>query len=70
MTSMKFILILFVCINDPLMSIEKTCMMKPLDIIFDSLEECRLGAQYMYKDINDPDIYMTSFCAQKNLTTI
>jgi len=52
------------------MSIEKTCMMKPLDIIFDSLEECRLGAQYMYKDINDPDIYMTSFCAQKNLTSI
>jgi hypothetical protein len=52
------------------MSIEKTCMMKPLDITFDSLEECRLGAQYMYKDINDPDIYMTSFCAQKNLTSI
>jgi len=70
MTSMKFILILFVCINDPLIPIDSTCIMQPLDMTFDSMEECRLGAQYIYKDINDPNVHMTSFCAQKNLTTI
>jgi hypothetical protein len=44
--------------------------MQPINATFDSMEECRLGAQYIYKDINDPNIYMTSFCAEKNLTSI
>ena len=67
---MKFIMILFVCINDPSAPIESTCIMQPLDMVFDSMQECRLGAQHIYKDIEGPNIYMTSFCAEKNLTTI
>ena len=67
---MKFIMILFVCINDPFAPIENTCVMQPLDMTFNSMEECRLAAQYIYKDIEDPNIYMTSFCAEKNLTSI
>jgi len=67
---MKFIMILFVCINDPFAPIESTCVMQPLKMVFDSIEECRLGAQRIYKDIKDSNIYMTSFCAEKNLTSI
>jgi hypothetical protein len=67
---MKFILILFVCINDPFAPIESTCVMQPLKMTFDSMKECRLGAQYIYEDIKDPNVHMTSFCAQKNLTSI
>ena len=67
---MKFIMILFVCINDPFAPIESTCVMQPLKMTFDSMEECQLGAQHIYKDIKDTNIYMTSFCAQKNLTSI
>lgn len=67
---MKFILILFLCINDPTLPVESTCILQPLKMHFDSMEECRRGAEIIYRDIYQPDIYMTSFCAQKNLTTI
>ena len=67
---MKFIMILFLCINDPFAPIESTCVMQPLKMTFDSMEECQLAAQYIYKDIKGPDIHMTSFCAEKNLTSI
>jgi hypothetical protein len=63
-------LILFVCINDPFAPIESTCVMQPLNMTFDSMKECQLAAQYIYKDIKGPDIHMTSFCAEKNLTSI
>ena len=66
---MKFILILFVCINDPYLPIENTCILQPIKDTFDSMNECRLSAEYIYRDIVEPGIYMTSFCAQKNLTT-
>ena len=66
---MKFILILFVCINDPNLSIENTCILQPVKNTFDSMNECRLSAEYIYRDIVEPGIYMTSFCAEKNLTT-
>jgi len=66
---MKFILILFLCINDPTLPVESTCILQPLKMHFDSMEECQLGAKYIYEDIKDPNVHMTSFCAQKNLTT-
>ena len=67
---MKFILILFVCINDPSAPIESTCMMQPLDMTFNSMNECQLTVDSIYKDIDDPRVHVTSFCAQKNLTSI
>jgi len=67
---MKFIMVLFLCINDPFAPIESTCIMQPLKMVFDSMEECRLAAKNIYKDIKDSNIYMTSFCAEKNLTSI
>jgi hypothetical protein len=51
---MKFIMILFLCINDPFAPIESTCVIQPLKMTFDSMEECRLAAQYIYKDIKGP----------------
>jgi len=35
---MKFIMILFVCINDPFAPIESTCVMQPLKMTFDSMK--------------------------------
>jgi hypothetical protein len=67
---MKFIMILFVCINDPFAPIESTCVMQPLKMTFDSMKECQLAAKNIYKDIKGSNIYMTSFCAEKNLTSI
>ena len=67
---MKFIMILFVCINNPFAPIESTCVMQPLKMTFDSLEECRVAAEFIYQDIKQHDVYMSSFCAQKKLTDL
>jgi hypothetical protein len=42
---MKFIMILFLCINDPFAPIESTCVMQTLKMTFDSMKECQLAAQ-------------------------
>jgi hypothetical protein len=67
---MKFIMILFLCINDPFVPIESTCVIQSLKMTFNSMEECQLAAKIFYKNIKDSNIYMTSFCAEKNLTSI
>jgi len=67
---MKYVLILWVCINDPSFPVNSTCIEQAVKQQFNSMEECRFAAQYIYEDIKQPDIYMSSFCAQKNLTSL
>ena len=67
---MKFVLILWVCINDPSFPVNSTCIEQAVKQTFNSMEECRLAAEFIYQDIKEPGIYMSSFCAQKNLTSI
>lgn len=67
---MKFILIFWLCLNDPSLAIEDTCHQIPMSITYDSLEECKFAAEYIHQRIQDPKVYATAFCAQKNLTSI
>jgi len=67
---MKFILIFWICLNDPSLSIEDTCHQIPMKINYDSMEECKFAADYIYEQVKDPKVFMSAFCAQKNLTSI
>lgn len=67
---MKFILIFWICLNDPSISINETCHQIPMSITYDSMEECKFAADYIHQRIQDPKVYATAFCAQKNLTSI
>ena len=67
---MKFILIFWICLNDPSLSIEDTCHQIPMKINYDSMEECKFAADYIYKQVKDPKVFMSAFCGQKNLTDI
>ena len=67
---MKFILIFWICLNDPSIGINETCSQIPMKSTYDSLEECKFAANYIHQQIQDPKVYATAFCAQKNLTNI
>ena len=63
-------MLIWLCLNDPSVSLENTCIQEQYESTFDSLQECRMAANYIYNNIKNPDLYMTSFCSAKNLTTI
>ncbi len=67
---MKYFMLIWLCLNDPVVSLENTCIQEQYGSTFNSLEECRVAANYIYNNIKNPDLYMTSFCSAKNLTTI
>lgn len=67
---MKFILIFWICLNDPSIGINETCHQIPMSVTYDSLDECKFAANYIHERIQDPKVYATAFCAQKNLTSI
>jgi len=67
---MKYIMIVWMCINNPYFPIEDTCVEQSLITTFDTLTECRMAAEFIYNEVKEPSVYMTSFCAQKDLTTI
>ena len=67
---MKFVLIFWICLNDPSISIDQTCSQMPMKILYNSMEECMFAANYIHERIQDPKVYATAFCAQKNLTDI
>ena len=67
---MKYFMIIWLCLNDPTIPLNKTCIQEDFGMTFSSLEECRVAANHIYNNIKNPNLYMTSFCSSKNLTTI
>lgn len=64
---MKYFLIIWLCINDPSMELKNTCQQLIMDQEpMNSLLECRIKADYLWKDLqNAGDIYMSTFCTSK-----
>ena len=64
---MKYVLILWLCINEPTITAHGTCETLVLDDKpLNSFIECRYAAELLWEDIkSDGRIFMSSFCAQK-----
>lgn len=67
---MKYVMMIWLCINDPYIPLKNTCIEDIPPQRFDSLEECRLAATQAYDTIKEPGIYLTTFCSKKLLTSI
>ena len=67
---MKYVMMIWLCINDPFIPLGSTCVEDITPHRFDSLEECRLAATEAYERIREPGIYLTTFCSKKLLTDI
>ena len=67
---MKYVMMIWLCINDPFISLESTCIEDIRPQRFDTLEECRIAATQAYEEIREPGIYLTTFCRKKLSTDI
>ena len=63
-------MMIWLCINDPFISLESTCIEDIRPQRFDTLEECRIAETQAYEEIREPGIYLTTFCSKKLLTDI
>jgi len=67
---MKYVMMIWLCINDPFVPLESTCVEDIPPQTFNTIEECRLAATQAYERIKEPGIYLTTFCSKKLLTDI
>ena len=60
-------MIIWICIGDPSMELKNTCQQLIMDQEpMNSLLECRIKADNLWKDLQDADnLYMSTFCASK-----
>jgi hypothetical protein len=67
---MKYVMMIWLCINDPYIPLSSTCVEDIPPQRFDTLEECKIAAEQAYEQVKDPGIYLTTFCSKKLLTSI
>jgi len=65
---MKVLLIMFFCIQDPLLELQNTCLMEYTNKQFNSVNECvnevnKIKSEFEYL----PDLYITGFCTSKSI---
>jgi len=65
-------IILWLCIQDPSVSLDKTCITNILyDKSYDTVEECReASVELASKYMEFPDLYLTTFCTTKEMPQI
>ena len=61
---MKYVLIIWLCINDPGIDVADRCQQLTVDQEpYATLYECQARAHYLWKDLQAAgNIYMSSFC--------
>jgi hypothetical protein len=64
---MKMFLIFWLCIQNPTLPLDKTCVQEVVyDKSYDTVEECRLASQQLATYLTDrPNVYVTTFCTTK-----
>ena len=65
-------IILWLCIQDPSVSLDKTCITNILyDKSYDTVEECReASVELASKYMEFPNLYLTTFCTTKEMPQI
>ena len=69
---MKVFLILWVCIQAPLITLEESCFQDiNYERSYDSVEECRAEFHKLTSNVvTKKDIYVTMFCTTKNMQKV
>jgi len=64
---MKYFLIIWLCVNDPNVSLQNTCQQLILDQgSYDTMIQCNQDAAKIYNDVKPMgNVYLTSFCSLK-----
>ena len=62
---MKVFLIMIVCLQDPFLNLNQTCISVPMKEQFQSVPECMYFVEGFKQRNYNPEIFMTGFCTSK-----
>ena len=66
---MKVFLILWICIQDPSISLQSSCLQQPMPSTYDTVSLCLEDLKRIADDLYEmPDVYVSGFCTSKYLT--
>ena len=66
---MKVFLILWICIQDPSISLQNSCLQQPMPSNYETVSLCLEDLERIAKDLYEmPDVYVSGFCTTKYST--
>ena len=68
---MKFFVVIIFCVQSLTTSLENTCVVEPLEVEFDNVQQCLAHVDnFTYSIRENKDLYVSGFCTQKQVDAI
>ena len=68
---MKFFVVIIFCVQSLTTSLEYTCVVEPLEVEFDNVQQCLAHVDnFRYSIRENKDLYVSGFCTQKQVDAI
>ena len=64
---MKIFLILIMCLQNPTIPLNKTCVALPTQETFETVNDCIFFVEEIKRQSYRPEIYLTGFCTTKDI---
>jgi hypothetical protein len=64
---MKIFLVLIMCLQNPTLPLDKTCVALPTQETFQTIDDCLFFVEDVKRQVYRSDVYVTGFCTAKNI---
>tara|TARA_B100001063_G_C16752234_1_gene550936 strand:+ start:593 stop:790 length:198 start_codon:yes stop_codon:yes gene_type:complete len=64
---MKIFLVLIMCLQNPTLPLNKTCVALPTQETFQTVNDCLFFLDDVKRQLYRPDVYITGFCTAKDI---
>ena len=64
---MKIFLVLIMCLQNPTLPLDKTCVALPTQDTFQTIDDCLFFVDDVKRQLYRPDVYITGFCTAKDI---
>jgi len=64
---MKIFLVLIMCLQNPTLPLDKTCVALPTQETFQTIDDCLFFVDDVKRQLYRPDVYVTGFCTAKDI---
>jgi len=64
---MKVFLVLVMCLQNPTLPLDKTCVALPTQETFETINDCLFFVEDVKRQVYRSDVYVTGFCTAKDI---
>ena len=64
---MKIFLVLIMCLQNPTLPLDKTCVALPTQDTFQTIDDCLFFVEDVKRQVYHSDVYVTGFCTAKDI---